>query len=218
MRPVRTPALLASMVLVAPQARLADDARCADSPLSRPGQSASGKRSSGRPSSPTRCARRCASCPPGRTTSARRETVSTRSGFSGSFTEWGLEARIETFQVLFPTPYSADGDVTPGHRRQAGREAVIRREGAAGESLMIRRRAARAVRAHRPRPPGCRGTGRRGRGCLTAPTSPVAPAYPHARRARAPGWRHRGRGRPRATDSGRRANPPPRPTLARRRA
>ena len=33
------------------------------------------------------------------------------------FTEWGLEARIETFQVLFPTPYSADGDVTPGHRR-----------------------------------------------------------------------------------------------------
>ena len=54
---------------------------------------------SGGPAQPT-----CSGSPRGRTTWARPTTRTTRSGSLAKAKEWGLDAQIETFDVLFPTP------------------------------------------------------------------------------------------------------------------
>ena len=75
-------------------------------------------------------ARRCGASPPRRTTSARPRARRTPSGSWREFQEWGFDAHIETFDVLFPTPQGA------GRRARRAREVprVARRDAAQGRS------------------------------------------------------------------------------------
>ena len=74
-----------------------------------PSPPTSGRRSSAPSRTPPTCASTCGGSRRARTTSARPTTRTTPSGSSRKFKEWGLDARIETFDVLFPTPQGARG-------------------------------------------------------------------------------------------------------------
>ncbi len=67
------------------------------------------------------CAPGCSRWPPSRITSARRTTRPTRNSNWRKFREWGWDASIETFSVLYPTPREVSVELR--RRRRISRRA-----------------------------------------------------------------------------------------------
>jgi N-acetylated-alpha-linked acidic dipeptidase len=129
MRPLRAPALLASMVLFFPAARLSDDAPLRGfTPESAKAERQWEEkfRAAAEPDS-MREAMRFLSARPHHLGSARDSLNA--EWILQKFRAWGLDARIETFQVLFPTPKERVVElVAPRHFTAALREPTVKQD------------------------------------------------------------------------------------------
>ncbi len=134
MRPLRSPAFLASIVFLLPATRLGDDAplRGFTAESARAERQWEEKfRAAAQPDS-MREAMRFLSARPHHIGSVRDSLNA--EWILQKFRGWGLDARIETFQVLFPTPKERVVElVAPRHFSAALREPTVKEDPTSGQ-------------------------------------------------------------------------------------
>jgi N-acetylated-alpha-linked acidic dipeptidase len=134
MRPLRAPAFLAALVLILPGARLADDAplRGFTAESAKAERQWEAKFRAGTAPDTMREAMRFLSARPHHVGSVRDSLNA--EWILQKFRAWGLDARIETFQVLFPTPKERVVElVAPRHFKAALREPTVKEDPTSGQ-------------------------------------------------------------------------------------